>query len=418
MIYLFLFLIGLQFHSYHFTRPHDNQEHKTRVDLWTKIIPYNADFAFHMYREISSTLSDKNILFSPLSISTAFAMLSFGATSEFRHRIYSGLTFNLSEIEENEIHQGFCQLIHKLNLPRERTHIHIGNALFFEKSLEVRSSFLESVRNIYLAEDFFTDFLNPTRAKQQINNYINSRTYGKRVNTFKDLSEHTRMVLVNYVIFKADWKDRFHHRLTSESDFLAYGNITVKVNMMQRRASYRFLHDEDLSCTVVEMPYPENVVAWVILPDEGKLKDVESSLVKEDLNKWRTSFEYRDVELQIPKFSISASNDIIDLLQKVGVTNADLSGITNKHNLRVSQALHEAVLVVDEDDTVAISAGSPGIRTFYRLPFLLPPPAPSPPPLPPPPPLIKFNRPFLMAIIDTSTGTILLMGKIVNPTQE
>ncbi|XP_077179691.1 alpha-1-antichymotrypsin-like [Paroedura picta] len=410
MIFLSLLLIGLQFLCYHFTRLQEVQECRIEDDVMSKIINSNADFTFNLYKEMSSIRGDKNILFSPLSISIAFAMLSLGAASETRIQIYNGLAFNLSEIEENEIHKGFCHLIHKLNLPRVKTQVKIGNALFFEKSLKIRRTFLESVRNLYHSEDFFTNFLDSTRAKQQINDYLTNKTSGKTVSTIRDLSEQIRMVLVNYFFFKGVWLAGFSYQLTFESDFGAYGNTTVKLKVMEKVGTYGFFHDEDLSCKVVQIPYTDNADAWFILPDEGKLKEVERSLVREDLDKWRSSFDDRKIKLRIPKFSISASSNVTDLLQRLGVANADLPEITRKLNLRISQAFHESVLVVHEDHTELsqISTRIYSTTIFQQLIELTP----------PPPLLIEFNRPFLMVIIDTSTGTILLMGKIVNPTRE
>ncbi|XP_077179697.1 serpin A3-3-like [Paroedura picta] len=412
MIYLSLLLIGLQFHSYQLTRVQEVQECKIGDNVMTKIINSNADFAFRLYKEMLSIRGDKNVLFSPLSISIAFAMLSLGAASETRRQIYRGLAFNLSQIEENEIHKGFCHLTHKLNLPREGTQVKIGNALFFERSLKVQHTFLENVRNLYHAEDFLTDFLDSTRAKEQINDYLTNKMSGRTVSILKDLSEQIRMILVNSMFFKGKWENKFHNRLIFEGDFLAYGNTTIKLNVMEKQNTQAIYYDEDLSCTVVQIPYRQSVVSWFILPDEGKLKEVESSLVKEDLDKWKNYLTLREIQLRIPKFSISASIDVTDLLQRLGVTNADLPEITEQLNLRFSQAFHEAVLVVHEDHTELIQVqhglSSSGYFGDHRI-KLTP---------PPPPPLIEFNRPFLMVIIDNDTGTILLMGKIVNPTKE
>ncbi|XP_077179689.1 alpha-1-antichymotrypsin-like [Paroedura picta] len=410
MIYLSLILIGLQFCCYHFRRLPEGKKCIIGDDVMSTIINSNADFAFSLFKEMSSTQDDKNILFSPLSISVASAILALGAASETRRQIYRGLAFNLSEIEENEIHKGFCHLIHKLNLPRVKTQVKIGNALFFERSLKVRHKFLKTVRNFYHTEDFFTDFQDSTRAKQQINDYLTNKTSGKTVSTIRDLSEQIRMVLVNYIFFKGEWRGIFHKQLTLEGDFLAFGNTTVKLNLMEKVTYHAFFHDEDLSCTVVRMDYTDSAEAWFILPDEGKLKEVERSLVREDIDKWRTSIELREIQLRIPKFSISASIDVTDLLQRLGVTNFYLPEITRKLNLRFSQAFHEAMLVVLEDHTELdhLSALFPSPSKF-NAPLLI---------TLPPPVLIEFNRPFLMVIIDNDTGTILLMGKIVNPTKE
>ncbi|XP_054826854.1 alpha-1-antitrypsin-like isoform X1 [Eublepharis macularius] len=427
MLYLFLLLFGLLFRCYHLSEPDDvhgndrntnstnqqqhstlEQECNTEVSALHKIVPYNADFAFRLYKQMSSDSDDKNIFFSPVSISTAFAMLALGAKSQTQTQIYNALAFNLSEIEENEIHKGFCQLIHKLNLPREEILTKIGNALFLDESLKVLPTFLEDVKTLYQAETFSTNFLKPIEAKQQVNDYLKNRTYGEMINKARDFSIHTVMVLVNYVFFKDFWREKFHPLLTTEKHFIAYGNTTIKKNFMCQRTWIKFLHDEDLSCSIVEIPYSRNAVAWFILPDEGKLKDVERSLVKEDINKWRASFQYRKTDVWIPKFSLSASYDFKSSLQRLGMADvfnhrADLSGITEKRNLRVSQIIHEAVLVVHEDDTM-MGQGSPGDLLFRSLPPL------------PPPHCIIFSRPFLMFIIDMSTGTIFLMAKIVNPT--
>uniref|UniRef100_A0ACB8G6I0 Uncharacterized protein n=2 Tax=Sphaerodactylus townsendi TaxID=933632 RepID=A0ACB8G6I0_9SAUR len=219
-------------------------------------------------------------------------MLSLGAKSETQSQIYKGLAFNLSEIEQNEIQKGFCQLIHRLNSRNLKTHVKTGSALFLDKSLEVLPTFLEDVRHLYDAEDFSIDFLNNTGAKQHINDYVKNKTNGTIINSVKYLSKNTRMILVNYILFKGYWEKSFHPDLTIE-DFCAYGNTTVKSNMMHKVALYKFVRDEELFCSVVEVPYSGVAVALFILPDRGKLKDLESSLVKEDLDKWRTYFQYK-----------------------------------------------------------------------------------------------------------------------------
>uniref|UniRef100_A0ACB8G532 Uncharacterized protein n=1 Tax=Sphaerodactylus townsendi TaxID=933632 RepID=A0ACB8G532_9SAUR len=363
VIYLSLLLIGVQFHCYHLIGPrdvHDNNPTKSLPDhshptseikcyyereALHKIAPFNTDFAFRVYKHMASNQANQNILFSPTSISMAFALLSLGATPETRRQIYEGLSFNLSEIEEKTIHRGFCRLIHLFNQPEKHTTMKVGNALFFDKSSEVLPKFLDDAETFYDADIFYTNFLNSTAAKQQINDDVMNKTDGKIVDIVRDLCEHTAMTLVNYAYFEDYWKNSFQDQLTVEKDFFAHQNNTVRLNFMYQKSKFKILYDEDMSCSVVVIPCIGNTEAWFILPDKGKLKDVERSWGKENLDRWRTSFQYKEIELWMPKFSISTSYDLEDVLHGLGVTNifdsyAGLSGIIEKHNLRVNKAVH------------------------------------------------------------------------------
>ncbi|XP_053142055.1 alpha-1-antitrypsin-like [Hemicordylus capensis] len=422
--YFSLLLIGLQLHC-HCLQGHsdDKESHGDRnspkyrppplkhqrheANNWHKILPSNADFAIRFYKEIASNTTAKNIFFSPLSISTAFALLSLGAKSETLNQIHQGLAFNRSKIEENEIHRGFHQLIHMLNRPNNKAQVNIGNAVFINETFKFEPKFLDDVREFYQSEGFSTNFRNSTAAINQIHDYVQKKTHGKITHIVEKLEQDTVMFLVNYIFFKASWIEPFSHFLTREEDFFVDGNKTVKVDLMYQEGYYKVLHDEDMACWVVEVPYKGDSVAWFILPDEGKLKHVEGALAKEDVSKWPTYFRDEFIYLYIPKFNISASYDLKDLFQRLGVTdvfssNADLSGITSEHPLNASEASHKAVLNLDESGTEATAITSIVMAGELSLIF-------------PPPPSFKFNRPFLLFIVEKITNSLLFIGKIVNP---
>ncbi|XP_053142051.1 alpha-1-antitrypsin-like [Hemicordylus capensis] len=439
-----LLLIGFQLHDHCLQgHPVDKESHggrnspkyrrpplklqESKAINWHKIVPSNADFAFRFYKEIASNATTKNLLFSPLSISSAFALLSLGAKSETLNQIHKGLAFNLSKIKEQEIHRGFQELIHKLKHPN-KAEVDMGNALFISENYKLEPTFLDDVRNFYESEGFSTNLGNSTQAEDQINGYVRSKTHGKITHLVENLSSNTLMVLVNYIFFKAFWKDPFYPDSIKEEDFFVDTNTTVKVKLMYERGYYNVLHDEDLSCWVVELPFKGDAVAWFILPDKGKLKHVEGALAKEAVSIWPTYFTKKIIRLSIPKFTISATCDMKYIFQRLGVTdvfsgNADLSGITSQHSLKVSKAIHRAVFDLNENYTVVEgAAGPPGPLIPYvsygELSSPPPPPLPPPPTLPPPPPIIRFNKPFLLFIVEKKTNSILLMGKIVNPTEK
>ncbi|KFP17425.1 hypothetical protein Z169_04208, partial [Egretta garzetta] len=371
-----------------------------------KIASSNADFAFKFYKQLREEVGNKNIFFSPLSISTAFTMLSLGARSNTLSQLYKGLAFNLTELEEQEIHKGFQRVLQLLNDPYRDVQLSMGNALFTDERLKLLQKFLGDITNFYYSEAIPSNFQNSPEAIKQINNYTETKTHGKIVGLLQSLDPDTVMVLVNYIFFKGYWEKPFNSLSTRDDDFLLDAKNSVKVKMMHQSKAFNVHRDEKLSCWVVEIPYKGNAAALFVLPDEGTMKQVEDALLKETVFNWMQSFEKRKIYLDLPKFSISGSYDVKSLFEKMGVTevfsdDADLSGIAEKTLLKVSKAIHKAVVDVSENGTEAAAV------TVVELVLLS-----AAYPLPP---HIRFNRPFLMMIVDKTTHSILFMGKIVNP---
>ncbi|NWH46051.1 A1AT protein, partial [Fregata magnificens] len=371
-----------------------------------KIAPSNADFAFKFYKQVREEAGNKNILFSPLSISTAFAMVSLGARSNTLSQLHKGLAFNLTEIEEQEIHEGFQRVLQLLNDPHREIQLSMGNALFIHNQLKLFQKFLDDVTNFYYSEAISSDFQNSPEVTKEINNYIETKTHGKIVGLLKNLEPDTVMVLVNYIFFKGYWEKPFNNLFTRDDDFFLDAKNSVKVKMMHQSKAFNSHRDENLSCWVVEIPYKGNAAALFVLPDEGTMKQVEDALLKETVSNWMQSLEKRNIYLHLPKFSISSSYDVKSLFEKMGVTevftdDADLSGVAENSLLKVSKAIHKATVDVSENGTEAAA-----VTVVELVPLIAP---------FPPPPHIRFNRPFLMMIVDKTTRGILFMGKIVNP---
>uniref|UniRef100_A0A452J5N6 Serpin domain-containing protein n=1 Tax=Gopherus agassizii TaxID=38772 RepID=A0A452J5N6_9SAUR len=368
-----------------------------------KAPPSNADFAFAFYKQVTSDAVEKNIFFSPLSISTALSMVALGAKSTTLTQILEGLTFNLTEIEEKEIHEGFRDLIHWLNNPDSEVQLNLGNALFVDEKLILLQKFLEDIKSLYEAEAFHSNFQNSPETEKQINDYIKKKTHGKIANLVQGLDPFALMVLVNYVYFKAYWENPFSDLLTHEADFFVDGKTSVKVNMMTRDGFYNTHYDKELSCQLVEIPYNGNATALFILPDEGKMKQVEDALLKETVSKWVKSLKQRRIELYIPKFSISGSYDVKEIFKRLGVidvfeNHADLSGITENSKLKVSKVSLKTEVFYNGTEAAAVTVVEMVLTSL--------------------PPVIAINKPFLIMIFDRSANSLLFLGKIVNPTEK
>ncbi|XP_042370378.1 alpha-1-antitrypsin homolog [Plectropomus leopardus] len=141
----------------------------------------------------------------------------------------------------------------------------------------------------------------------------------------------------------------------------------------------------------------------IVLPDEGKMQEVESSINKDHIRHWRNSVSLNYVDLFLPKFSISADAPLENTLKEMGITdafenNADFSGISEEVKVKVSKVSQKAMLSVTERGTEAVAVT---IAEFILTVL---------------PTTVRIDRPFLVFILEKSTNNIVFMGKINNPT--
>uniref|UniRef100_A0A8C0WSX5 Serpin domain-containing protein n=1 Tax=Castor canadensis TaxID=51338 RepID=A0A8C0WSX5_CASCN len=344
------------------------------------LVSSNTDFAFSLYKQLASENPNKNVIFSPLSISTALAFLSLGAHNTTLKEILEGLKFNLTEISEAEIHQGFQQLLRTLNQPGDHLQLNMGNAMFVQEQQELQAKFRKDAQALYAAQAFLTNFQEPAAAEKFINDYVKKETQGKIVDLVKGLDTQTVMVLVNYIFFKGE---------------ALRDCQSVKVPMMSiEDLTTPFFRDEELSCTVVELKYTGNASALFILPDQGKIPIPLVQLSTSFISKWLH-------RLYLPKFSISSDYDLEYILPQLGIKEvftrqADLSGLINA--LISPQVVHKAVIDVTEVGTEA--AAATGVKVILTSAKLNP-------------VTVNINRPFLLIISDTQN--ILFLGKVTNP---
>ncbi|KAG8449076.1 hypothetical protein GDO86_015939 [Hymenochirus boettgeri] len=381
---------------------HHHHNHSEESMACHKLSPFNSKFAFNLFRQVAAEHPSENIFFSPVSISTAFAMLSLGAKGATLSQILEGLSFNASEISEEEIHPGFQHLLHMLNDPHSELQLESGNALFVADDFKPLQKFLDDVKKFYESEAFSTDFKNEEEAKKLINDYVEKKTHGKIAELLKSVNPQSVLLLINYIYFRGKWEKPFEVEFTKDGDFHVDNETVVTVPMMSKNGRFNVAYDKEHGCTVVEIPYKGNATSLFILPDEGKLQQVEEALNKPTIKSWKKLFHYQSIDLKIPKFSISATLDLKEELTKMGVTDvfsdrSDLSGIVESPPLKVSKAIHKAVLSIDEKGTEA--AGTTAIEI---MPMSLP-------------MRYSFDRPFLVVIYDLETRNSLFLGRIVNP---
>ena len=374
------------------------------VDACHLLAPHNADFAFSLYKKLAfhPDAQGKNIFFSPVGVSMALSMLAVGAKGSTLSQIYSSLGY--SGLQAQQVNEGYEHLIHMLGHSQDAMQLEAGAGVAIREGFKVVDQFLKDVQHYYNSEAFSVDFSKPEIAAEEINKFIAKKTNDKITNMVKDLDSSLVMMLINYMYFRGKWDKPFDAQMTHKADFKVDKDTTVQVDMMKRTGRYDIYQDPVNQTTVMMVPYKGNTSMMIVLPDDEKMKEVEESICRHHLKNWHDKLFRSSVDLFMPKFSISATSKLNEILKDMGVTDAfsdtaDFSGMTGEVKVKVSQVVHQAVLSVDEKGTEAAAA-----TTIEIMPMSLP-------------DTVMLNRPFLVLIVEDSTKSILFMGKITNPTE-
>ncbi|XP_039873871.1 alpha-1-antitrypsin homolog [Simochromis diagramma] len=367
-----------------------------------KLSAPNADFAFALYKRLNArTAAGNNIFFSPLGISTALSVLSTGAHSETHSQLFSSLGY--STLNRTQVNEAYQHLFHVLGQSQENQKLDVGNTIAVHSGFSPLEKFLNDVKQHYSGEVLQINFTNPAEAADKINRHIGNKTQDKIKDMVNDVDRETMMMLINYVYFKGYWKKPFNSEMTHKADFHVDSRTKVEVDMMVRTGYYHIFEDRANHTSIILLPYKSHTSMMIVLPDEGWMRSVEENINKDHIRNWQNSASMMYVELYMPKFSIATNASLRDILQEMGITSAfentaDFSAVSNKFPLKVSKASHKATISVTEMGTEAAA-----ITISEWIPLTTPTP-------------VRIDRPFLVFIVENSTGSILFMGRINKPT--
>ncbi len=373
----------------------------------------NTQFAFDIYQQLQS--QPGNLFYSPYSISSALAMTYAGAEGSTAEEMASVLRFML---DQENLHPAFNALDQKfdslaeLEIPQDQGdpfQLNIANAIWGQKDFHFESDFLDLLAENYGAGLWLLDYISqPEESRLAINEWVSDETKEKIQDLIPQggIDSDTRLVLSNAIYFKATWVEQFEKRLTEEGKFYGLEGEEISAQMMQSgsSASFRYLKDDDYQA--VELPYIGNQVSMlVVVPDQGMFEEFEDQFSIEKLNLILDGLSYSPVVLTFPKFEFEAEISLAEILTDMGMPTAlsdaaDFSGMTGSKDLFISDVFHKAFVCVDEEGTEAAAATAVDMSLTS---------------MPESPLELTVDRPFLFLIREHDTGTVLFMGRVVNP---
>ena len=354
-------------------------------------------FAFDLLRELNTSQRSENVFISPLSASMALGMTLNGAEGETFDAMRNTLRFGTASRED--VNASYRSLIDLLRGLDKSTDFRIANSIWYEKTFPFNASFISESQQFFDAKVTPLDFRD-NASVATINAWVNEAT-GKKIPTIVDqISDSTVMYLIDAIYFKGSWHNRFDKSKTANAPFFAIDGSSAAVPMMTQTASLGVAHGSNY--VAVDLPYGNSAYTMtVVLPDEGT--DINAFAEGMTLEKWKAidaTLHVGETTLFLPRFSVEWKGLLNDALADLGMgiafTSADFSRMSPRgKELVIDKVLQKTFVDVNEEGTEAAAVTSVEIGVTS---------APQP---------IRVDRPFVFAIRERLSGTILFVGKIV-----
>jgi serpin B len=393
-------------------QPRDTSPSVAQADLAT-LVDGNSAFAFDLYQAVKG--NDANILYSPYSISLALAMTYAGARNETENEMANVLHFALPQDGLHSAMDSLDLTLRSRGQGAQGTNgegfkLNIANAIWGQEGYQFQQAFLDVLAENYGAGLRIVDFKSaPEQSRLTINNWVSNQTSDKINDLIPQgsITTLTRLVLTNAIYFDAAWASPFNKQQTQDGTFCLLDGSDVTVPMMRQTEALNYAEGDNYQA--VEIPYDGNQLSMLILlPKAGQLTSFEASLNSQTVNSIINELASEEVALTMPKFQFDSSFSLKSTLSAMGMPQAfqpevaDFSGMTGNQDLFISDVVHKACISVNEAGTEAAAATGVIVGTTAMPVATV---------------QLTIDHPFIFAIRDMATGTILFMGRVENPTQ-
>ncbi len=352
-----------------------------------------ADEAGHHPRE--------NVFLSPLSIFLALAMTENGAAGKTRSAMRETLAIPAG-LTEDAFQEAASALSESLR-SRPDLELSIANALWSDRSFQLADGFVKRARDYYDADAASLDFRKP-EAAQTINAWVKEHTKGKIPDIVTpEMVRAAVAILTNAVYFRGLWREPFSKNQTQDGIFHKVDGARRQLPMMHRAGLQGAYRSGD-GFEAARLPYQSPGMAlYAILPAPGTAP--EQAMAKVSIGSLIRGSNLVELDLQLPRFSLSYSTKLKDPLERLGMAiafrypGADF-GPMGSSELFIGQVLHKTRLEVDEEGTVAAAATAvimtPGAAMPQRVERKT----------------LVFDRPFGVMLCDEQTDAVLFAGVV------
>ena len=348
------------------------------------------DFANNLLTTLSNQQGERslNVVVSPISVQYLISMMANTATDEAREEAFAAL--GISNYTLAQANQHNKELLGRLQQDDQYVKVALANSIWASTEYSMSAQLEQAIANSYNADITYHDFANKaSEAKALIDKWASDKTHGLVNRVGVTPSPQTAIILANATYFNGKWSQPFNGKDTRPGTFYNEDNTTSQVSMMAKTMTAKVYADDDIS--VAELSYGRGYYSMMIVMP----KDIQQQLAERTdwwglHNKLVTADR---VELILPKFKAESNwGNLVEVCKTLGVRKLFDQAVSGAKFVDMGQ---NAMIEVDENGTKA-AAVSVGKGEFTS------PGAPS---------RICFDHPFVYAIRENTTGTILFIGK-------
>ncbi len=378
-----------------------------KINLTAKsmeVIEASNQFGINLFRDVALDETG-NIMLSPLSASAALTMLLNGAANDTYDQIREMLGYD-ANMSISEINEAYQSLVVQLLAADDRVDLSLANAVFYREGFDVKPPFISSMQDAFDAKIQELDF-SQAASVDTINQWASNNTKGKLPEVMDNIDPNMVMFLMNALYFKGDWTTQFNKDATERRPFTLKNGEEVMVDAMYEAGMVSMLHYEE-EYKVIEMPFGRKnfsmlvVVPWISF--DTFLEDLTPELWNGIMGHLEGASSWTETSVMLPKFRFEFDKQLNDHLQALGMVDAfdesfaDLSGISDNH-LYVDFVKQNTFVEVNEQGAEAAAVTTIGI-TYTSVPAVF-----------------MVDRPFVFAIRERTTNTLLFIGKVMNPAE-
>lgn len=363
----------------------------------------NLDFALRLQTTLLKGAAGQNLFFSPLSITTALAMVFAGSAGSTQKAMATTLAYK--SLSPKDVNAATYGLLAGLRQRDANVKLSIADSIWLRTGVAAVPAYTAALRTSYSAVLQTLDFKNP-QAAATINAWVKQQTQGLIPTIVQSIPADTMMYLINALYFKSAWSSPFRPMSTQPGQFTTASGKQKTVPMMAQTDS--FDHAKSATAEIIRLPYAAGGFAmYVVLPPAGtSAPDFLSRLTPATWNALIAGLTPQHGSIQMPRFSVTYSAGLKPALSTLGMAqafdsaSATFPGILQNQRAFISDVQHKAVMHVDESGTEAAAVTSIGVGATAIIASMF---------------NMVVNRPFACVIRDDTTGTLLFAGMIEDP---